>query len=194
MIVAHSMGGLLARYYIEHLTGHRTVRHLVTAGTPHRGAPLVYAILTKRRAPFGTLISPGLLDDLLVGLGLPQQTRQVQGITEQILPAEAQFRLLRHCSSGLQLLPSVPFVRDASGAEEPLYRTYAGMRHPPTNHTALNLHACVHHHLVPADRLGAWLDRHGVTYTLIGGDGTPTVNAVQRTGTGRSAGRRTRSC
>ena len=36
-IVAHSMGGLVARRYIEHMDGGRRVRRLVTIATPHRG-------------------------------------------------------------------------------------------------------------------------------------------------------------
>ncbi len=38
-IVAHSMGGLIARYYVKRLGGHRYVRSLVTLGTPHHGTP-----------------------------------------------------------------------------------------------------------------------------------------------------------
>lgn len=36
-IVAHSKGGLIARYYIKRLNGAKRVRHLVTLATPHRG-------------------------------------------------------------------------------------------------------------------------------------------------------------
>jgi pimeloyl-ACP methyl ester carboxylesterase len=36
-VVAHSKGGLIARYYVKRLNGARRVRHLVTLGTPHRG-------------------------------------------------------------------------------------------------------------------------------------------------------------
>jgi pimeloyl-ACP methyl ester carboxylesterase len=36
-IVAHSMGGILARYYVQLMEGDGIVRHLVTLGTPHRG-------------------------------------------------------------------------------------------------------------------------------------------------------------
>jgi pimeloyl-ACP methyl ester carboxylesterase len=44
-IIAHSMGGLIARYYLESgqfnvHPGFRAVRSLITLGTPHRGAPL----------------------------------------------------------------------------------------------------------------------------------------------------------
>jgi len=38
VIVAHSMGGLVARYYLEVLGGWRDARALVTFGTPYRGS------------------------------------------------------------------------------------------------------------------------------------------------------------
>jgi triacylglycerol esterase/lipase EstA (alpha/beta hydrolase family) len=39
-IVAHSLGGIVARYYIERLGGARRVGRLVTIGSPHRGTAL----------------------------------------------------------------------------------------------------------------------------------------------------------
>ncbi|MFF8830524.1 esterase/lipase family protein [Streptomyces sp. NPDC015131] len=45
-VVAHSLGGLIARYYVQRLGGDRRVRTLVTLGTPHGGttvAPLAAA-------------------------------------------------------------------------------------------------------------------------------------------------------
>ena len=43
-LIAHSMGGLIARYYLEsgdfaQHRGFNQVRRLITLGTPHRGAP-----------------------------------------------------------------------------------------------------------------------------------------------------------
>jgi pimeloyl-ACP methyl ester carboxylesterase len=37
-IVAHSFGGLVARYFIQNLGGEDRVRQLITMGTPHRGS------------------------------------------------------------------------------------------------------------------------------------------------------------
>jgi pimeloyl-ACP methyl ester carboxylesterase len=37
-IVAHSFGGLIARYFIQNLGGENTVQQLITMGTPHRGS------------------------------------------------------------------------------------------------------------------------------------------------------------
>lgn len=40
-IVGHSLGGLIARYYVQRLDGHARVRTLVTLGTPHSGTRAV---------------------------------------------------------------------------------------------------------------------------------------------------------
>jgi pimeloyl-ACP methyl ester carboxylesterase len=37
MVVGHSMGGIVARYYVQALGGHRNVDTVVTLGSPHRG-------------------------------------------------------------------------------------------------------------------------------------------------------------
>jgi hypothetical protein len=39
IVVAHSLGGLVARYWLGPLDGWRVCRALITLGTPHRGAP-----------------------------------------------------------------------------------------------------------------------------------------------------------
>ncbi|MFF1915483.1 esterase/lipase family protein [Streptomyces sp. NPDC058239] len=54
-IVGHSLGGLIARYYVQRLGGDQRVRTLVTLGTPHGGtsvAPLASAhpIVRQMRA------------------------------------------------------------------------------------------------------------------------------------------------
>ena len=46
-LVCHSMGGLVARYFLEHLGGTEITRHLITIGTPHRGAPKALNALVK---------------------------------------------------------------------------------------------------------------------------------------------------
>ncbi|WP_198655158.1 esterase/lipase family protein [Streptomyces geranii] len=47
VIVAHSMGGLIARYYVEVLGGWRHCRALITLGTPHRGSVRALDTLTN---------------------------------------------------------------------------------------------------------------------------------------------------
>lgn len=40
-IISHSLGGLIARYYVQRLDGHARVHSLVTLGTPHQGTQAV---------------------------------------------------------------------------------------------------------------------------------------------------------
>lgn len=63
-VVAHSLGGIVARYYIERLSGARRVGRLVTIGTPHAGTRL------SRLAPL-VPSARDILDDsaLLLDLG-----------------------------------------------------------------------------------------------------------------------------
>lgn len=42
IIIAHSMGGLIARHYINYLGGGENVLGLFTLGTPHKGIPLPF--------------------------------------------------------------------------------------------------------------------------------------------------------
>ena len=46
-IVAHSLGGMIARYYIQCLEGHPKIRHCITLGTPHQGTLLAKIGLGK---------------------------------------------------------------------------------------------------------------------------------------------------
>ncbi len=43
-VVGHSLGGLLARYYVQKLGGDRYVHTLVTMGTPHQGTTMARAL------------------------------------------------------------------------------------------------------------------------------------------------------
>ena len=46
-IVAHSMGCLIARYYIERLGGRKKVERVILLGGPHAGTPYAFASLLK---------------------------------------------------------------------------------------------------------------------------------------------------
>ncbi|MFC4032884.1 esterase/lipase family protein [Streptomyces polygonati] len=60
-IVAHSLGGLVARYYAQCLGGDARVRTLVTLGTPHSGTRAVPALsphpLTRQMRPGSELLA-----------------------------------------------------------------------------------------------------------------------------------------
>lgn len=67
-IVGFSMGGLVARYYIQRLDGLRRVRKFVTLGTPHRGTLTAFL----RGNPGARNMRPGspFLNDLNSDVGM----------------------------------------------------------------------------------------------------------------------------
>jgi hypothetical protein len=64
-IVGHSLGGLIARYYVQCLGGDRAVHTVVTLGTPHGGSTTAYLLPT----PLTRQLIPG--SDLLTELANP---------------------------------------------------------------------------------------------------------------------------
>ncbi len=65
-IVAHSLGGLIARYYVQRLGGDLRVRTLVTLGTPHAGTRAVPVLAPH---PIIRQMRPG--SEVLVELAQP---------------------------------------------------------------------------------------------------------------------------
>ncbi|WP_336920798.1 esterase/lipase family protein [Aquipuribacter sp. SD81] len=93
-VVAHSLGGLIARYYVQRLGGHEHVRTLATAGTPHHGTRTAHLLPTR----LGRQLRPR--SDLYAELDEPApgvRTRFVclaSGIDHVILPRTSS--LLAH--------------------------------------------------------------------------------------------------
>lgn len=54
-IVGHSLGGVIARYYVQRLGGHALVDTLVTLGSPHHGTMTAYLVPTT----LGRQLRPG---------------------------------------------------------------------------------------------------------------------------------------
>jgi len=59
-IIGHSMGGLVARLYIQELAGAGRVRNLVMMGTPHRGAGQVFRIVEEGWGWWKNAVAGGL--------------------------------------------------------------------------------------------------------------------------------------
>lgn len=59
VFVCHSMGGLVARWYIEKCGGAEVTRKLITLGTPYRGAARALAQLINGPPPRARPIPPG---------------------------------------------------------------------------------------------------------------------------------------
>ena len=59
-VIGHSLGGLIARYYVQRLGGDGHVHTLVTLGTPHRGTQLAFAApllpLVRQLTPHSSVI------------------------------------------------------------------------------------------------------------------------------------------
>lgn len=56
-IIAHSLGCLVSRYYVEHLNGHKKIGRLLLMGGPHTGVPktIVTLLLGAKMLPFGLM-------------------------------------------------------------------------------------------------------------------------------------------
>jgi triacylglycerol lipase len=65
-VVGHSLGGLIARYYVQRLGGDARVDTLVTLGTPHRGTVMARAL---PRLPLVAQLAPG--SDVIAELAEP---------------------------------------------------------------------------------------------------------------------------
>ncbi|WP_225847826.1 alpha/beta fold hydrolase [Streptomyces sp. HPF1205] len=89
-IVAHSLGGLIARYYVQRLGGDTRVRTLVTLGTPHAGTRSIPALAPH---PLARQMRPG--SEVLEELARPAKgcsTRFVafwSDLDQLMIPAEA---------------------------------------------------------------------------------------------------------
>lgn len=60
VFLCHSMGGLVARHYVERLGGHEITRRLITLGTPHRGSVAALAGLVNGVRLLGPDLDPDL--------------------------------------------------------------------------------------------------------------------------------------
>ena len=85
-LIAHSMGCLVSRWYIEKLGGHRKIDRLILVGGPHYGTPKII---------FGLFTGRGVLPFGLMGEKLRQ--------------------LLSAMPAAYQLLPTRPCVEDRAG-------------------------------------------------------------------------------
>lgn len=87
-VIGHSLGGLIARYYVQRLGGDERVHTLVTLGTPHQGS------LTARLLPvqLGRQLRPG--SDLFAELASPAPTCRTRFVAywsdldQMVLPHE----------------------------------------------------------------------------------------------------------
>jgi triacylglycerol lipase len=123
-LIAHSLGGLDARYALAHLGLARRVRSLVTIGTPHRGSPLADLVL---RGPIGwahgVLRAIGLPTEALAWLGTEAlerfnlEVRDAPGVRYACVVGGIQ---RAETSVPLPLVPAHAYLRRAAGANDGL--------------------------------------------------------------------------
>jgi len=112
-IIAHSMGTLVSRYYVNRLGGHRVVGRMVLLGGPHLGSP---------KAILNTAVSAGLLPFGLLG----------ERIRELLLGFPSTYQLLPAYPCGVdQHGKSIDWLNDPTWLPEkyaPMVRNAAEMR------------------------------------------------------------------
>lgn len=128
-VVAHSMGGLVSRWWIEREGGAAAVRRLVTCGTPHQGSPwprvqdIATAALALGLNGFGGLVGNGLafllrgveaiddaLDDMQPGsemLTALAGSSAPQGVHYVAIAGDEPFGTLDDASRGKRILRKV---------------------------------------------------------------------------------------
>ncbi len=133
--IGHSMGGLLARYFVEspRRNGWLVLRQLITIGTPHLGAPEAFLHLTGRTLPFpeNPFYRAGreaaLLQLTQKGMAHPGELRA------QFLPAKVQTQVVRHTASGIEPSPGLRLRSQRRPARA--VRHYVSRPVPPRNGT-----------------------------------------------------------
>ena len=139
-IVAHSMGGLVASYLLKCLDRGRTIRSVVTLGTPHRGSPAVLFARALARGPLEFASSSlrqmapesAFLQEL-AGVDVPEHSQLVSiaGLDDGIVPAlyaelppgPRQFTCRIAGIGHLGLLFSRAAIREIEGWLSPCART-----------------------------------------------------------------------
>ncbi|MFJ1599381.1 esterase/lipase family protein [Streptomyces sp. NPDC088261] len=145
-VIGHSLGGLIARYYVQCLGGDTRIRTLVTLGTPHEGtavAPLMSAHpVVRQMRPGSPLIeelrgpAPGCrtrfvsfwsdLDQLMTPIGaarvahpdLLSRNVRVTGVGHLALPVHpAVVSGIRHALEREEFAPGSASTRAAGGQE-----------------------------------------------------------------------------
>jgi pimeloyl-ACP methyl ester carboxylesterase len=177
-IIAHSMGGLIARYYIEsgHFDGPRYVRQLVTIGTPHLGAPESYAFILGKARLFELSGFTRKAVDLVRYLFQLDPDHVPTGL----FTSAAQLELVRKLSSIAEMVPAYDFVGTGT-VREPIDRSVRqlrAIRHVQSSGTVRTLDQLRQEFrdgLVDKDDLDRWLGCQGVHYHFIAANELKTM-------------------
>ncbi len=154
ILIGHSMGGLIARYFAECLDGWRDTHRIITLGTPHRGSLNAVSFLEqgmkKKVGPFGLDLTP----------------------------------MLRSLTSVYQLLPIYPCVSIDGGALQRVADAAAAGALPHVDQSRAQAARSFHQAIQDAQSANANLQEyvdHGLSVLPIVGIEQPTAQSVQVT-------------
>jgi hypothetical protein len=178
--IGHSMGGLMARFFLEsgHM-GYALARRLITIGTPHLGAPQAYLHLIGRTLPFPENPFYRSTHELI--------TREMRaaGITPQgdfaaqFIPKNIQTAVFKHMASAFELMPIYNFVV-SRGQPESFLDTYRNLVHTGTGQPALRVMERLRQGIGQGHELDKWLRSHDLDYHFLAATGVPTVLGYDR--------------
>ncbi len=93
-ILAHSMGGLVSRHFVEQLGGNRIVDHLIMCGTPNEGSPFGKVHLARKALNMLTVLSLNIFPGMAVAgpiiTGILNRSKKLTPTLEQ-MNAESDF-------------------------------------------------------------------------------------------------------
>ena len=189
ILIGHSMGGLVARWYLECLDGWQDTRTLITFGTPHRGSLNAVDFLVNG---FVKKLGPLKVADL----------SRAAALADVRLPAAADLPVRRRrrrqrSASPRSTLPGVDRVRAQSRVDR-LPPRHRGGRRPAHDRTPTRIHSVVG--ITQGTKQSGRLDGDrlvmlavATTATDMGGDGTvPRVSATPIETDDDAAGRTSR--
>jgi pimeloyl-ACP methyl ester carboxylesterase len=107
-IVAHSMGGLVSRYFIEHLTGDKFIDKLIMAGTPNGGSVFGNIPVFVNRLTYMCMIGAKLFPNLIssiTGTLLGVFKTALLNTLGQMNPDSSFIKNLAHGNP-----PSIPYI------------------------------------------------------------------------------------
>ena len=185
-IIGHSLGGLLARTFVEDYHGYRLAKRVITIGTPQQGAPLAYLHLAGRMLPFGEAPlsrAARTLFQTLVDVNLPAAGAAARALlpAQELVPRDVQVAVVRHMASSFELLPVYDFV-ETRGGREAFKDSYKGLTHGGTGTPGFEMVQDFRTLLRSPDVLDGWLDQpdRQVDYHFVATSGYSTVSGYHR--------------
>jgi len=179
MLVGHSLGGLIARLFIEdpRTCGSLVVRHAVLVGVPHKGAPNAFGHFTgaKKFLPDPSLSSTWVTCEDAAAATAP-------AALSASIASKNLNRLVEHHSSIIQLFPRYDFV-EAPGnpkKKEKYTETFKPITHKPSGEAALDILGEMSALLREPASLEYWLIRNDITYDIVSTIDLPTNDGMRR--------------